>query len=201
MAGIIGRNGSGKTTLIRTLLGLIKPHEGHVIHHGAAGYVPQRTEITLPFSVREVVSMGRARHVRLFSALNRHDRRTIDRAMGCTGITDFADRPFHTLSGGERQLVLIARAVAAECDVLVLDEPFTGLDLENQCVTLTLIKRLAKEDDLSVLFSAHAPGPSVCRRRTGTDTEKRRHQHHRAHGRPTDPPTCSAGSTAWTCAS
>jgi iron complex transport system ATP-binding protein len=81
----------------------------------------------------------------------------IDRAMERTGILDLDERPFHSLSGGEQQLVLIARAIATECDTLVLDEPFTGLDLENQCLTLSLLQRLATDDGLGVVFAAHQP--------------------------------------------
>ncbi len=157
VVGMIGRNGSGKTTLIRTLLGLIQPDEGKVRPGLIAGYVPQRTGITFPFSVRDIVGMGRARHIGLFRTLSSDDRRIIDRAMERTEIFDLAERPFFSLSGGEQQLVLIARAIATECDTLVLDEPFTGLDLENQCLTLSLMKRLSSEDGLAILFSAHQP--------------------------------------------
>lgn len=157
IVGVIGRNGSGKTTLLRALLTLIKPHEGCVIIKGTVGYVPQRTEITFPFSVRDIVAMGRVRHVRLFASLSRIDRQIIDWAMECTGVSIFADRSFHSLSGGERQMVLISRAVAAECDTLILDEPFTGLDLDNQRHTLSLLKKLASLDGLGILFTAHHP--------------------------------------------
>ena len=157
VVGVIGRNGSGKTTLIRTLLRLIKPSEGCVVHRGRAGYVPQHTEILLPFRVRDVVAMGRAGRVRLFSRLSRRDWDVVEQAMDDVGISRFADRPFQTLSGGERQLALIARAIASECETLTLDEPFTGLDLENQKLTLRLLRRFADRNGIGVLFSAHHP--------------------------------------------
>jgi iron complex transport system ATP-binding protein len=156
IVGLIGRNGSGKTTLLRTLMGLIEPHEGSISRTGAAGYVPQTSEISFPFTVRDIVAMGRARHVRLFSGLARGDHHAVSRAIQRVGIAHLADRSFAELSGGERQLVLIARAVATQCDVLVLDEPFAGLDLENQGQTLSLIRALAR-DGIGVIFSAHQP--------------------------------------------
>ena len=157
ITGLIGRNGSGKTTLLRTLQGLIEPHEGRVDRGGPVGHVPQQSAISFPFAVRDVVAMGRARHVHLFAGLARRDRDAICRAMERVGITALADRSFLDLSGGERQLVLIARAVATDCRTLVLDEPFTGLDLENQSQTLALIRALAKEDGVAAIFSAHQP--------------------------------------------
>ena len=155
--GVIGRNGSGKTTLLRTLLGLLEPHEGSISIAGTTGYVPQRSEISFPYTVRDIVAMGRARHVRLFSGLGGEDHRAIGGAMARVGVAHLAERPFPELSGGERQLVLIARAVATQCDVLVLDEPFTGLDLDNQRQVLSLIRMLAHEEGIGVIFSAHQP--------------------------------------------
>ena len=157
IVGLIGRNGSGKTTLLRTLLGLIEPHEGSISVTATTGYVPQRSEINFPYTVRDVVAMGRARHVRLFAALTKGDHDAVRRAMERVGVSHLVDRPFLELSGGERQLVLMARAVATQCDVLVLDEPFAGLDLENQSQMLSLIRRLAHDDGIGVIFSAHQP--------------------------------------------
>jgi iron complex transport system ATP-binding protein len=157
VVGVIGRNGSGKTTLLRTLLGLVEPHEGSISITGTTGYVPQRSEISFPYTVRDIVTMGRARHVRLFARLTRGDHDAVARAMQRVGVAHLADRPFLELSGGERQLVLIARAVATQCDVLVLDEPFAGLDLENQRQVLSLIRILAHDEGIGVLFSAHQP--------------------------------------------
>lgn len=157
IVGLIGRNGSGKTTLLRTLLGLISPHEGHTSAAGVVGYVPQISEINFPFAVRDVVAMARARNVRLFAGLARRDHIVIRDAMERVGISHLANRIFLELSGGERQLVLIARAVAGECGILILDEPFGGLDLENQRQTLALIRKLSRDDGVGVIFSAHQP--------------------------------------------
>lgn len=157
VVGVLGRNGSGKTTLLRTLLGLLRPDEGHVRTVATTGYVPQTTQLALPFAVRDVVGMGRARHVRLFGGLAPADVRAVDMALDQVGIAALAERSFLELSGGERQLVLIARALAADCEALILDEPFAALDLDNQRRTLALLGSLARRHDLSIVFSAHHP--------------------------------------------
>jgi iron complex transport system ATP-binding protein len=157
VVGVLGRNGSGKTTLLRTLLGLLRPDAGAVHVVAATGYVPQVTQLALPFAVREVVGMGRARHVRLFGGLGPADVRAVEMALDRVGIAALAERSFLELSGGERQLVLIARALAAECEALLLDEPFASLDLDNQRRTLALLGALARHHDLSIMFSAHHP--------------------------------------------
>ena len=157
VVGVLGRNGSGKTTLLRTLLGLLRPDAGTVHAVTATGYVPQVTQLALPFAVREVVGMGRARHVRLFGGLAPADVQAVERALERVGMAALAERSFLELSGGERQLVLIARALAAECEVLLLDEPFASLDLENQRRTLALLEALARHQDLGIVFTAHHP--------------------------------------------
>ena len=156
VVGVLGRNGSGKTTLLRTLLGFLRPDAG-TVHTVAAGYVPQVTQLALPFAVRDVVGMGRARHVRLFGGLGRADVQAVERALDHVGIVALAERSFLELSGGERQLVLIARALAAECEALLLDEPFAALDLDNQRRTLALLGSLARHHNLGIVFAAHHP--------------------------------------------
>jgi len=142
---------------LRTLLGLLKPDEGHVRTVTATGYVPQSTQLALPFAVRDVVAMGRARHVRLFGGLAAADVEAVAMTLDNVGIADLAERSFLELSGGERQLVLIARALASDCQALILDEPFAGLDLDNQRRTLLLLRSLARRHDLGIIFSAHHP--------------------------------------------
>ena len=157
VVGVLGRNGSGKTTLMRTLLGLLKPDEGSVRAVAATGYVPQVSQLALPFRVRDVVAMGRARPVRLFGGLALADVRAVEMALEEVGITDLAERSFLELSGGERQLVLIARALASDCEALLLDEPFASLDLDNQRRTLALLGSLARRHELGLVFSSHYP--------------------------------------------
>lgn len=157
ITGIIGRNGSGKTTLLRAMLGVLSVDEGRIAQVGTVGYVPQRTEIALPFTVAEVVAMGRARHVGLFAGLRDQDRDIVERAVARVGLSALARRSFLELSGGERQLILIARALAGECRTLILDEPCSALDLDNQRRTLGLLRDLAKEAGVAVVFSTHNP--------------------------------------------
>jgi len=101
--------------------------------------------------------MGRAKHVRIFSGLTTKDYRVVDGALEQVGITQLGHCLFHQLSGGERQMVLIARAIATECGVLILDEPFTGLDLDNQERTLALLDNLASRMGIGILFTTHQP--------------------------------------------
>jgi len=157
VVGLLGRNGSGKTTLLRTVLRLLRLDAGAVHVVAATGYVPQVTQLALPFAVREVVGMGRARHVRLFGGPGPADVRAVEMALDRVGIAALAEHSFLELSGGERQLVLIVRALAAECEALLLDEPFASLDLDNQRRPLTLLGSLARHHDRSIVFSAHHP--------------------------------------------
>lgn len=157
VCGILGRNGAGKTTLLRAVAGLIPLNEGRIRSEGVLGYVPQRSEISFPFSARDVVVMGRARHLRLFAHMTPADDAAVDEAMRFAGIESLAPREFTGLSGGERQLVLMARALASGADRFALDEPLAGLDLVNQRRVLQLIRMLALERRCAVLFSTHDP--------------------------------------------
>jgi iron complex transport system ATP-binding protein len=153
---IIGPNGVGKSTLIRALTGLCPTTEGQVHRKASIGYVPQRSAIAMDFTVQEVVAMARSARKGLFSRLDRLDRVAIAKALAATGMADFAERSFQRLSGGERQMVLIARALASEAQVLILDEPCASLDLYRQGDVLNCLGRLAAEG-MAVLFSTHDP--------------------------------------------
>lgn len=120
---VLGPNGRGKTTLLRCLVGLTAPTEGRVRAPGAVGFVPQSHQTTFAYRVLDMVLMGRARHLRPFATPGRRDDELAHAALDRVGLGALAERDFPTLSGGERQLVLIARAIAAEGRVLVLDEP------------------------------------------------------------------------------
>ncbi len=155
--GLLGPNGVGKTTLLRCLTGLLDPTEGHVTRPRVTGYVPQKSEIGFSFTARDVVAMGLAAQKRLFENLNRSDDERIASALARTEARTFADRAFTTLSGGERQLVLIARALVTGARHVILDEPFAALDLRHQSLVLRMLKSLAHDDGLSVIFAAHDP--------------------------------------------
>jgi len=166
---VLGPNGGGKTTLFRTLLGLLPAQAGEVRLQGSAlaamprtdvarrlGYVPQGHVAPFAFTVRDVVLMGRTAHVGLFAAPGPVDRAAADEAIRTLAIEPLAGRFVTELSGGERQLVMIARALAQGARVLVLDEPTASLDFGNQVRVLREIRRLAA-DGYAVVFSSHDP--------------------------------------------
>jgi iron complex transport system ATP-binding protein len=166
---LLGPNGSGKTTLFRTLLRLLEPRAGSVFVDGASiaawprrqiarvfGYVPQAQLGTFPFTAREVVLMGRTAHVGLFRAPSAHDRVQAEAALDALGIGHLADRPYPEMSGGERQLALVARALAQEPKILVMDEPTASLDFGNQVRVLAHVQSLARRG-IAVVLSTHDP--------------------------------------------
>jgi iron complex transport system ATP-binding protein len=168
--GVLGPNGGGKTTLFRTLLGLLDAQAGEVRLEGhpldalpraevarRMGYVPQGHATQFAFTVRDVVLMGRTAHVGLFAAPGAADRAAAERAIAALGIDALAERVVTELSGGERQLAMIARALAQGARLLVLDEPTASLDFGNQVRVLREIRRLAAEG-YAVVFSTHDPG-------------------------------------------
>lgn len=161
VTAILGVNGRGKSTLLQVLGGLLKPTEGTVAVHPRTGVVPQDFAATFPYSVLDMVLMGRARHVSLFAAPKKED---IDKAMAAleaAGMAAYAGRSIASLSGGQRQLVLIARALAGENNVLLLDEPASALDLKNQNHVLTLLGQLVDRQGLAIAFTTHQPNHAV----------------------------------------
>ncbi len=166
---LLGPNGSGKSTLMRTLLGLQPRLAGTVTLEGRAldrwgaaerarrlAYVPQAADSYFDFSLRETVEMGRTAHRGVFASPGRRDREIAADALERLGIAGLADRPIHAVSGGERQLALIARALATEARYLVMDEPTANLDYGNQSRVLDEVARL-KAAGIGVLVSTHHP--------------------------------------------
>lgn len=137
VTAVIGPNGSGKSTLLSTIAGLVRPTGGTIRVHKVNGspakvsYVLQSTKVneSLPISVREVVTMGRYANTSPFARLTKADRAVIDAAMDRMGITDLGPRRLHNLSGGQRQRVFVAQGLVQDHDILLLDEPLTGIDL------------------------------------------------------------------------
>jgi iron complex transport system ATP-binding protein len=166
---LLGPNGSGKTTLLRVLLGLADPDQGEVLLDGRplAGqarreiarrmaYVPQAHAPSFPFSVREIVAMGRTPAVGWGGRLSPADHAAVEAALERLGMLAFAERSYAELSGGERQAVLIARALAQDARILLMDEPTASLDLGQQTRLMALFAQLAGEG-YGILASAHQP--------------------------------------------
>ncbi len=170
---LLGRNGSGKTTLLSCLSGIQQPTQGEVSLDGRSlysyaagerarrvGLIPQLHTPAFAYSVREMVLMGRAPHLPLFGSPSAGDRAIADEALESVGLQDFRERPYTEISGGERQLTLIARGLAQKCDVLLMDEPSAHLDLSNQHRVLEMVDQLARQG-LSFIISSHAPNNAL----------------------------------------
>jgi iron complex transport system ATP-binding protein len=170
---LLGPNGSGKTTLLKTLLGLLPPKGGEVRLSDRAlssysarerarriAYVPQSHAPTFAFSVEAMVLMGRTAHGTLFSRPNAADRAIAARMLERLGILHLAERPYTNISGGERQLTLLARALAQEPEFVVLDEPTASLDFGNQGRVMREIRALGASRH-GVLFTTHDPNHAM----------------------------------------
>ncbi|MCF8481513.1 MAG: ABC transporter ATP-binding protein [Rhodospirillum sp.] len=154
---ILGPNGRGKTTLLKCMLGLRRPGEGTIRILGAHGYVPQSFSSTFTYGVLETVVMGRARHLGLLRSPGAEDYAIARRALDRLEIGALANRNSGDLSGGQRQMVMIARALASDCRVLFLDEPTSALDFHNQDRVLSVLRGVARESGLTVVFTSHYP--------------------------------------------
>ena len=168
---IIGPNGGGKTTLIRMLLGLEKPTTGEIKLFGKKlsdfkewhkiGFVPQRASLVdqnFPATALDIVKMGRVSKRGVFSKETQEDKDAVKDAMFKMGILDLKDKMVGTLSGGQRQRVMIARALASKPEILILDEPNTGVDMISQKNFYTLLSKLNKEEKITIVFITHDIG-------------------------------------------
>jgi len=166
VCGLIGMNGSGKSTLFKVIMGMIKPDNGSVRiagldaatarKSGRVGYVPQSEDVdwTFPISVRDVVMMGRYGHLGFLRRPRRADREAVAEALERVELTEFADRQIGQLSGGQKKRAFVARGIAQDASILLLDEPFAGVDKRSEATISTLLRELAA-DGRSILVSTH----------------------------------------------
>lgn len=166
VCGLIGMNGSGKSTLFKTITGKIRPDAGTVRvggltpsaarQRGLLGYVPQSEDIdwAFPISVRDVVMMGRYGGMGMLRRPRRADHEAVERALEQVELTEYADRQIGQLSGGQRKRAFVARGIAQEAEILLLDEPFAGVDKRSEATITRLLRQLAR-DGRTVLISTH----------------------------------------------
>jgi iron complex transport system ATP-binding protein len=166
---LLGPNGSGKTTLLRCLLNITRMESGSIQIDGREtdgmprralaqhiAWVPQSATVMFPFTVFEIVLMGRTSHASAFSSPSRGDRRRAMDALNQLGIGRLRDRPLNQISGGERQLTLIARALCQDARILIMDEPAASLDYGNQIRVLQIVNSL-RQSGYAIVMSAHNP--------------------------------------------
>ncbi len=168
MVGLLGPNGSGKTTLIKLASGVLKPNQGEIKLGGSSlvqlnrksiacsvAVVPQQFHIPFAFTANEVVMLGRIPFLKSFAGETEVDKRFVSNALELVGISELAQRRFDELSGGERQKVILAMALAQQPKLLLLDEPLVHLDIAHQVEILELVRRLNAEQGLTVIAAMH----------------------------------------------
>lgn len=156
LVGILGPNGAGKSTLLKSILGIIKPFSGTVSFSGKVAYVPQRESIDwdFPITALEVVMMGRYGKLGLFRRLRKADREAALSILDLVGMRPYADRQISQLSGGQQQRLFIARALLEDADLLLLDEPFAGVDLATEKAIMEILRK-EKEKGKTILIVHH----------------------------------------------
>lgn len=171
---VLGPNGVGKTTLLKCMMGLLKWNRGETRIDGLAmdtmshsriwkriAYVPQSKGISLSYTALEMVLMGRSARLGLFAQPSREDMAIAEKAMEEVGITFLKDKQCSRMSGGELQMVLIARALCTQPEMLILDEPESNLDFKNQLVILDIVKQLSRERGIAAIINTHYPAHAL----------------------------------------
>ncbi|HHO54920.1 MAG TPA: metal ABC transporter ATP-binding protein [Trueperaceae bacterium] len=160
---IVGPNGAGKSTLLKVIAGILTADQGKVLifgseasKHNCIAYVPQRNQVdwTFPVTVEDVVMMGRTRHIGFFKRAKKNDYEVVKKSLARVGILDLAHKQIGELSGGQQQRVFIARALALETQLLLLDEPLAGLDIPSQKIIFDILADL-RNDNVTILMAIH----------------------------------------------
>lgn len=181
---LLGPNGSGKTTLLKCILNVLNDYEGHVkvleqdtklISSKALAklisYVPQKQTISFPYDVKDMVVMGRTCHMKTFQSPKKNDYRIAEETLDYVGMLDFKDQSYMTLSGGEAQLIMIARALAQGSQCMIMDEPTAHLDYRNELIVLEKIRDLVKEKSQAILMATHFPNHAYYFQNQGIKTK------------------------------
>ena len=171
---ILGPNGVGKTTLLKCALGFLKPCSGNILVDGKnskslktkefwkkISYVPQAKQLNFPYSVMDMVLMGRASSVGFASKPTKEDKQLSEEAMELVGVHNLKDKCSNQISGGELQLVLIARAIVSQPDIMILDEPESNLDMRNQLMVLQVLEKLKEEKKMTAVINTHYPNHAL----------------------------------------
>lgn len=171
---LLGPNGCGKTTLLDCVLGALRPRKGHILLENEdirdispsriarkVAYVPQSHEKTFPYKVIDIVLMGRAAYIGMFGSPSNEDVKCAEEALELVGILRLKDRPYTQLSGGEGQLVMIARALAQKTPLIIMDEPTAHLDFKHELTIMETVVELVHETHLSILMATHFPNHAL----------------------------------------
>jgi iron complex transport system ATP-binding protein len=166
---VLGKNGAGKTTLFKSMLGILKPLSGSILLNGKAiehwnrpqfarlvGYIPQARSLPFPFTVMDVVLFGRTAHMSAFGSPGKKDRIIAEECLDMININYLKNRTFTHLSGGEQQMVIVARALAQQPSFLIMDEPTSSLDFGNQIKIIRQVNAL-KNNSLGIIMATHSP--------------------------------------------
>ena len=158
---ILGLNGQGKSTLMSCMMGILDLKEGQLSTQAKFGFLPQSFSVAFDYSVQDIVAMGRVRDISLFSKPSKRDVQICLDALESLEISHLKNKRFNSLSGGQKQLVLFARAIASKSEILFLDEPASALDIKNQDRVLSLIANLRSNSDASIVFTTHQPNHAL----------------------------------------
>lgn len=198
---LFGPNGCGKSTLIECILGYLKPSGGNILLYDkpiskiksadlakSIGYVPQSHTKNFPYKVIDIVLMGRVAYTRTFSSPSADDLAIAESALEVLGLTHLRDKPYTQLSGGQTQLVLLARALTQETPIILMDEPTAHLDFRHELIILETIVKLIKEKNISIIMATHFPNHAFYFENCGVNTQVALMNNHvlEAVGNPTD---------------